>query len=111
MTADEVQAAIDRAEEKRRALENNLPEAGQSSKVVATLPKAAELYRQQIALGLDGDPTAATKARMFLREWFGGQISLEPLADGGLIAHWNQNVGALLMGLGTCGSGGPLRAL
>jgi hypothetical protein len=32
MTADEVQAAIDRAEEKRRALENNLPETGQSSK-------------------------------------------------------------------------------
>jgi P-type Mg2+ transporter len=44
-------------------------------------------------------------------EWFGGQISLEPLADGGLVAHWNQSVGALLMGLGTYGSGGPLRAL
>jgi hypothetical protein len=24
------------------------------------------------------------------------------------MAHWNQNVGALLMGLGTCGSGGVL---
>jgi site-specific DNA recombinase len=108
MTADELQAAIDRAEEKRRELEDNQLGTVQSSKVFAMLPKAAELYRQQIALGLDGNPTAAIKARTFLREWFGGQISLEPLADGGLVAHWNQSVGALLMGLGTCGSGGRI---
>jgi hypothetical protein len=70
------------------------------------LPRAAELYRRQVALGLHGNSDAATKARIFLREWFGGRIRLEPLADGGLMAHWNQNVGALLMGLGTCGRGG-----
>ncbi len=35
---------------------------------------------------------------MFLREWFGGKIRLEPLADGGLMAHWNQNAAALLRG-------------
>lgn len=87
MTADELHAAIDRAEEKRRELENNQLGPVQSSKVFAMLPKAAELYRQQIALGLDGNPTAAIKARTFLREWFGGQISLELLADGGLMAH------------------------
>ena len=49
-------------------------------------------------LGLDGDPKAALKARVFLREWFSGEISLEPLPDGGLMAHWNENRQALLSG-------------
>jgi hypothetical protein len=30
------------------------------------------------------------------------------LPDGGLQAHWNQNAGALLKGLGTYGSGGAI---
>ena len=65
-----------------------------------------ELYRRQVAQGLDGNPQAALKARVFLRGWFGGKIRLEPLPDGGLQAHWMQNVGALCKGLGTYGSGG-----
>ena len=69
-------------------------------------PPGAELYRRQVALGLEGDPQATLKARVFLRDWFGGKIRLEPLPDGGLMAHWNQSVGALLKGLGSCGSGG-----
>jgi hypothetical protein len=48
--------------------------------------------------GLDGDPRAALKARVFLRDWFGGKIRMEPLPDGGLVAHWNQNATALLRG-------------
>jgi site-specific DNA recombinase len=98
MTADELQAALDRAEQKRRELEAQQPAAQHSAKVVSMVPKAAELYRRQIVQGLDGDPRAALKARVFLREWFGGVIRLEPLADGGLVAHWNQNVAALLRG-------------
>ena len=58
--------------------------------------------------GLDGDPRAALKARVFLREWFGGKIRLEPLPDGGLMARWNENVTALLRALGSCGSGGRM---
>lgn len=57
---------------------------------------------------LDGHPDAILKARLFLREWFGGKIRLEPLPDGGLMAHWNQNVGALCKGPGSCGSGGRI---
>ena len=49
-------------------------------------------------MGLDGDPRAALKARVLLREWFGGKIRLEPLPDGGLMAHWSQNATALLRG-------------
>ena len=59
------------------------------------------------------NPQAALKARVFLREWFGGKIRLEPLPDGGLHAHWMQSVGALCKGLykglGTYGSGGSIR--
>jgi hypothetical protein len=76
--------------------------------VHAIVPRAAELYRRQITQGLDGNLESARKARLFLREWFGGKIRLQPLEDGGLAAHWNESVGALLMGLGTYGSGGPL---
>jgi hypothetical protein len=41
------------------------------------------MYRQQIALGLDGDPRAALKARVILRELFGGKIRLVPDENGG----------------------------
>jgi len=111
MTADEIQAAIDRAEEKHRELETQQPAAKQSAKVLSILPRAAAMYRRQVAEGLDGDPRAALKARVFLRDWFGGEIRLEPLPDGGLMAHWNENAAALLRSaaLGTFGSGGPLQ--
>jgi hypothetical protein len=65
-------------------------------RALAALPKAADLYRRQLAEGLDGDPREALKARVFLRDWFSGKIWLEPLADGGLKAHWNENATALL---------------
>jgi hypothetical protein len=68
------------------------------------------MYCRQVAQGLDGDPRAALKARVFLRDWFGGKIRLEPLPDGGLMAHWNENAAALLRSaaLGTFGSGGRI---
>lgn len=108
MPPDEIQAAIARAEGKRRELEEQQPEAKQSARVLSFLPRAAHLYCRQITLGLEGDPRAALQARVFLREWFGGKIGLEPLADGGLMAHWNQCSAALLKGLGTFGSGGRI---
>ena len=108
MPADEIQAAIERAEAKRRELEDQQPAARQSAKVLSILPKAAEMFRRQVELGLDGDPRAALKARMLWREWFGGKIRLEPLPDGGLMAHWNEHSVALLRALGSCGSGGRI---
>jgi hypothetical protein len=108
MTHDELQAAIEKAEEKRRELQEQQRGLKSPAKALANMPRMAELYRRQVALGLDGNPQAALKARTFLREWFGGKIRLEPLADGGLMAHWNQNIGALVSAVGTCGSGGLL---
>ena len=49
MTSDEIQEAIDRAEQKRRELRDQQPEAKQSANVLSILPRAAELYRRQIA--------------------------------------------------------------
>jgi hypothetical protein len=111
MPADEIQAAIDCAEAKRQELAAQLPEAKQSAKVLSFLPRAAHLYCRQITLGLEGDPRAALQARVFLREWLGGKIRMEPLPGGGLMAHWNENSYTLLKGLGTCGSGGALRSV
>ena len=68
MTADELQAAVDRAEEKRRELEELQGGVGLPAKALAILPHAAELYRSQVALGLDGHPDAILKACVFLRE-------------------------------------------
>ncbi|HEY2403763.1 MAG TPA: hypothetical protein VGI23_25645 [Steroidobacteraceae bacterium] len=95
---------------KRRELEDQQGVNGSMmSKALAVMPRAAELYRRQVARGLDGNQQAAQKARMFLREWFGGKIRLEPLADGGSMAHWNQNIGALVStAAGTFGSGGRI---
>jgi hypothetical protein len=44
-------------------------------KAFTMLPRAAEAYRRQITLGLEGEPRAALKARMILRELFGGEVA------------------------------------
>jgi len=75
------------------------------------LPRAAEACRRQITQGLAGDQRAALKARVILRQLFGGEIRLVPDESGGLVAHWNLNTAALVNAVGSCGSGGPLRAL
>jgi len=108
MTADELQAAIDRAEAERRVLESQQPATKASAKVVSIVPRAAELYRRQITKGLEGDEREVLKARVFLREWFTGKIRLEPLPDGGLMARWNERSAALLRAAGARGSGGRI---
>jgi hypothetical protein len=68
LPADELQAAIDRAEAKHRELQEQQLGANMPlSKALTIMPRAAELYRRQVALGLDGNPQAAQKARLFLR--------------------------------------------
>ena len=54
------------------------PAAKRSAKVLSFLPKAAETYRRRIAQGLDGEPRAALKARVILRDLIGGRIRLVP---------------------------------
>jgi len=46
-----------------------------SAKVLSILPRAADLYRRQIAQGLDGNAREALKARVFQRHWFSGKYA------------------------------------
>lgn len=111
LDADELQGAIESAERKRRDLQNAQPAAKTSARVRAMLPKAAKLYTRQIDLGLAGDEREALKARVFLREAFGGEITLKPDAAGGLTAHWMQQSACLMsaaMGCRPSGSGGRI---
>ncbi|MGC8507884.1 MAG: recombinase family protein [Thiomonas sp.] len=104
LTADELQAAIERAEGKRRELLEARPESRENARVLARLPRAAELYREQIEEGLGGDPAAAAKARTILRDML-GEIMLSPGEDGSLWAEYAMHPAALLTGAGTGGRG------
>ena len=101
---DEIQGAIDRAEEKRRELMEMQPAAKQSAKLTAMLPKAAAEYRRQIEMGLDDDPRAAGKARALLRKLL-GTIRLCPGPDKSLWAEYQIYPAALLRGAGAAGVG------
>jgi site-specific DNA recombinase len=108
MTAGDIQAAIERAQAKCQELRDSSPAAKQSAKMFAFLPKAAELYRRQIAQGLEGNPREALKARVFLREAFEGRIGMEPGEDGSLWAVYGFQPAALLRSVGNGGSGGRI---
>jgi hypothetical protein len=70
-----------------------------ASKILALLPQAAQLYREKIDNGLDGNPVAAGKARTLIRELIGGKIDLVPEADGSLWAAYGLQKMALLQAL------------
>lgn len=65
LTTDELQVGIDRAEAKRRELLDARRTDSEDTRGLAMLPKAAELYRDQIDQGLEGDPAAVTKRARF----------------------------------------------
>jgi len=87
MAPDEIEAAINRAEEKLRELEQQQPAAKASAKLFSMVPKAAQAYRKQVAAGLDGNPREAEKARALLRRLcVDGKVTLIPGEDGSLTA-------------------------
>jgi hypothetical protein len=112
MTPDEVQAAIDRAEAKRGEIAARQPGARASAKVLAMLPKAADEFRKQLRLGLEGSERDVLRARVALRRHFGGEIRLVSEADGGVVAHWKEPLGAVFQAAvgtsDTYGSGGRI---
>ena len=65
MTPDEIQAAIERAEAKARELRGLEASSMPAMKAFTMLPRAAEAYRRQITLGLEGEPRAALKATVY----------------------------------------------
>jgi site-specific DNA recombinase len=104
LTPDELQAAIDRAEAKRRQVFDVQPTERENARVLTMLPRTAELYREQIDQGLGGDPAASAKARTILREML-GEIMLSPGEGGSLWAEYAMQPAALLVGAGAGTSG------
>lgn len=104
LTPDELQAAIDRAEAKCGQAFDVQPTERENARVLAMLPRTAELYRKQIDQGLGGDPAASAKARTILREML-SEIMLSPGEGGSLWAEYAMQPAALLMGAGA-GTGG-----
>ena len=106
LAPDEIEAALTKAQEKRRSLLNAASSVN-TAQLLEMLPSAAEDFRQQIGKGLAGDHGAALRARVVLRQYFGGQIKVLPEKDGSLYAEYLQQRIALLQAVGTCG--GPCR--
>lgn len=73
------------------------------------LPRAVEEFRKQLALGLEDSERDVLRARVALRRHFGGEIRLMTEPSGGLVAHWNEPVGAVFQAAQvTVGSGGMI---
>jgi hypothetical protein len=104
MTADEIEAAIAKAESKRRELEEAQPTAKAGAKLLAMIPNAAELYRRQIAAGLNGDSRAVLMARVALRGLL-GPIRLDAEEDGSVWANYEMRPAALIQAACTDGRG------
>jgi site-specific DNA recombinase len=104
MAADELHAAIDRAEQKRHQLIDRQPISKESAKLLSMLPQAGALYRKQIADGLNGDPRAAVKAHVLLRDML-GEVRLKPGKNASLWAEYSTSTAVLLQGAGTGGRG------
>lgn len=105
MAADEIQAAIERAEAKRRQLRSGLRDGAEVSRVTAAVPRAAEICDERITLGLSGDAKASEEARLVLREIIPDRIRLSPKPDGSLWAHSALQPAALLVATGYRGRG------
>ena len=95
LEADELQLVIGAAEKKRREILEAQPAAKRTAKILTAMPKAAQAYRQQIELGLDGDSREAAKARVILRDLL-GPIQMCPGEDGSLWAQYHTRPAALV---------------
>ena len=105
LTEDERQILIEKAEAKRTEIQAAVePQARPQTKIVAILPKAAAMYVKQIDEGLAGNPRAAAKSRLVLRDML-GPIVLSPGRDGSLWASYRFNPAALIRTAGTYGRG------
>ena len=95
MTDDELQATIERVEAKRRELAAAVQPAGVAAKILSMLSKAAEAYRRQVIVGLDGHLEATAKARSILRELI-GTVTIKAEPDGGVWGEFEAQPAALL---------------
>jgi site-specific DNA recombinase len=107
LTADEIEGAIRAAKAKLAELQRTTGGVGGDVRIFARLPDAAERFRHQVTIGLQGNPVEAAKARMLLRAAL-GDIKLEAAEDGKLWASYELRPGELIRGAVTIGSGGGI---
>lgn len=101
MTADELEATIERAMAKRAELVGK-PTPSVGAKVLSLLPKMAAAYRKQVEEGLEGDARAAAQARAIIGQLIGGTFKLVP-EKGHLTAHFGLHRLPLLRAAGAQG--------
>jgi hypothetical protein len=87
------------------------PVHGATAGVLSIVPRAAALYDHQITRDLDGDPVAATEARLVLKDMVPNRIRRVPKADGSLCAKFDLHPAALLSIAGESGRGDALRTV
>lgn len=102
MTADELEATIERAMSERAELVGKPPTVAASAKVLSLLPKMAAAYRKQVEEGLNGDARAAAQARAIIEHLIGGTFKLVP-EKGHLVAHFGLRRPPLLQAAGAQG--------
>jgi hypothetical protein len=91
LTADEMQAAIERAEAKRSKLSDARPTERENARVLAMLPRTADYYRDQIDRGLGDDLVAAAEARAILRDILAKSCFRPlPMDRSGRSSPWNR---------------------
>jgi hypothetical protein len=104
MAPDEIEAAVEKARGKLAELLRTAATAGGDVRIFAKLPDAAERFRRQITLPLDGNRVESAKARELLRGTL-GDIRLE-LGDAGSVwASYELRPGELIRGAVTSGRG------
>lgn len=111
LTADELQAAIDRAESKRRELQDTKGAPSPASKVTKMLPRRIdEVRRAIVAARKTADPSTVERARTLLGQVLGGPVVLRS-EGGSLFAEFQAGVAPLLKVAGAPdwnGSGGRI---
>jgi len=104
LSADELEAALARLQDKRRTL-IGIPAATRlDAKVLDMLPINARSLRREIDAGFS-DPTRVTEARVVLGRLLPEGIRLRRDARGRLFAHYAVDAAALLVAPVRCGSG------
>ncbi|MDB6012231.1 MAG: hypothetical protein JWL65_4481 [Gammaproteobacteria bacterium] len=103
MAPDEIEAAVEKARGKLAELLRTAATGG-DVRIFAKLPDAAERFRRQITLPLDGNRVESAKARELLRGTL-GDIRLELGDAGSLWASYELRPGELIRGAVTSGRG------
>ena len=108
LTAEELDAAMQRLQAKRRELIGIPAATNLDEKVLALLPINARSLRSQIEAGFDGNPARASEARVVLGRLLPHGLRLRRDARGRLFANYAVDGSVLIARKAQNGSGGRI---